>query len=237
VDGSAETDWVADGTNIDIDIVGSGSSTKKAMISWWAYYITTADGIANFWGAYVVESSNSIQQDVSVLDVVVEKTSVGNFSFTDNDVRYYRSDFTSPYDTTGNSIFMDYSGVPLLVETGVSGLTPTESNQLGAIDSVESKVDIIDTNLGTPSVTVSDDIASVQSDVTTIDGNVDAILVDTGTTLPAQIGVVDSNVDAVKVKTDELTFTKANELDANIQSVSGTTVGGTGTDEDPWNPA
>lgn len=144
IDGSAETDWSADGSNIDIDITGSGSSTKKAMVAWWAYYITTSDGINNFWGAYVVESTNSIRQEVSVVDVVIEKTSAGNFQFTDNDVRYYRSDFSIPYDTTGNSIFMDYSGVPLIVETGVSGLTATESTQLFTTSTFDPAVDTVE---------------------------------------------------------------------------------------------
>jgi hypothetical protein len=250
VDGSLETDWVADGGNIDIDIVGSGSGEKTAMVAWWAYYITTASGVVDFWEAYTVEASNSIRQNVAVVDVVIEKTSVGNFSFTDNDVRYYRSDFSSPYDTTGNSIFMDYSGVPLLIESGVSGLTPTESNQLGAIDSVEAKVDIIDDNvdsvlvdtadmqpkLGTPATDISADIAAVKVDTA-------ATLVDTGTTLPAQIAAsdakidtVDSNVDSVKAKTDQMAFTVANQVDSNLQSVNDTTVTGTGADGDEWGP-
>ena len=71
---------------------------------------------------------------------------------------------------------------------------------------------------------------------TTILTDTTAILVDTGTTLPASIAVIDSNVDAVKVKTDDLTFTKANELDTNLQSVDGTTITGSGTELDPWGP-
>lgn len=45
-----------------------------------------------------------------------------------------------------------------------------------------------------------DDVAT-QTSVNTIDTNVDAILVDTGTTLPASIATVDSNVDAILADT------------------------------------
>lgn len=141
IDGSAVTDYEADGVNIDINIIGTGSGTKKELGAWWAYYCTTEDGIRDFFGAFVFEAANSMKQDISVVDIVLEKTSTGNFTFTDNDVRYYRSDFSIPYDTTGNSIFMDYSGVPFVAETGVSGLTAQESAALLEISSVKAKTD------------------------------------------------------------------------------------------------
>ncbi|MBL4940488.1 MAG: hypothetical protein JKY81_02350 [Colwellia sp.] len=145
IDGSTLTGkFAADGTNIDIDITGTGTGTKKEVVAWWGYYLTTADGIENFWDAYTVEAANSIRQNVNIIDVVLEKTSAGNFQFTDNDVRYYRSDLSSPYDTTGNSIFMDYSGVPLIVETGVSGLTASESTQLLNTSTFNPQVDTVE---------------------------------------------------------------------------------------------
>ena len=230
IDGSSETSWVKDGTNIDIDISGSGSGTKKALVAWWAYLIASdSEGIELFWDAYDVESSASIKQDVSVVDVVIEKTSTGNFQFTDNDVRYYRSDFSSPYDTTGNSIFMDYSGVPLIVETGVSGLTATEANQLALIDSVDGKVDIVNTKIGTPVADVSADIAAVKA-VT------DAIPTTAmrGTDSANTVAPDNASITAIKAKTDSLTFTKANEVDSNVQSVNDVDVIGTGISSDLW---
>lgn len=60
----------------------------------------------------------------------------------------------------------------------------------------------------------------------TVDSNVDAILVDTGTTL-------DANITAIKAKTDSLTFTQAGVVDSNIQMINDVTItgnGGTGTE-------
>jgi hypothetical protein len=70
--------------------------------------------------------------------------------------------------------------------------------------------------------------AATQSSVDTVDSNVDAILIDTGTTLPAtlttiegKVDTVDTVVDAVKVKTDQLTFTVANQVDSNALTGGG----------------
>ena len=64
---------------------------------------------------------------------------------------------------------MDYSGVPLVTETGVSGLTTPESNQLFQTSLEATLVDV-----GT---------------------DVDAILVDTGTTLPASIAALPTGTE------------------------------------------
>lgn len=45
------------------------------------------------------------------------------------------------------------------------------------------------------------DSAATAAALAAVDGNVDLILVDTGTTLPATLGVIDSNVDAILVDT------------------------------------
>jgi hypothetical protein len=117
IDGSAQTQYTADIPNIDIDITAGGSYTKKSIAAWWMYYITTLTGIRNLWNAYTLESTTSIKQDISIINVLLQNTATGTtVVFTDNDVRYYRSDFSIPYDTTPGfgSIFMDYAGVPLL---------------------------------------------------------------------------------------------------------------------------
>lgn len=53
------------------------------------------------------------------------------------------------------------------------------------------------------------------SALATVDTVVDAILVDTGTTIPAQITGVETKVDGVKATTDQFVFTVANQVDAN----------------------
>lgn len=133
-DGSTVTKFIADGTNIDVDIVGSSEGTKTELAAWWADHITTEDGIEDFWNAYTLESVNSIRQNTSYVDVVIENTQPGSFRFTDNDVRYYREDNSLPYDDTGSAIFMDYSGVPLVVEAETT-FTEDDRSKLNSIPS------------------------------------------------------------------------------------------------------
>lgn len=68
----------------------------------------------------------------------------------------------------------------------------------------------------------------------TVDANVDAILVDTGTTIPGTITTIDANLDAVKAITDQINFGVAGQIDANVESINTATVNGTGTSADKW---
>lgn len=120
-------------TTIDINIESAGSvsySTKKRIGAWSQYLLTLPAGLDAFYGAFTCETEQ-IRQNVGVVDVVLRKNSAGNVAFTDNDVRYYRSDFSLPYDPTGSAIFMDYAGVPFKVATG-SGVTPTDKTDIAA---------------------------------------------------------------------------------------------------------
>lgn len=76
----------------------------------------------------------------------------------------------------------------------------------------------------------------------TVDSNVDAILEDTSTTLPATLstiaGYVDTEVAAIKAKTDQLTFTTAGQVDATTVTNSdktGYSISGTKTTLDDLN--
>ncbi len=84
-------------------------------------------------------------------------------------------------------------------------------------------------------------LTTVETKIDTIDTNVDSILVDTGTDIPATLstiaGYIDTEVAAIKTKTDQLTFTVANQVDANIQYVNDTEVTGDGQSGTEWGPA
>jgi hypothetical protein len=122
IDGSIQTQYSLDGANIDIDISFGGAYSKKSIAAWWRYILMSEDGIRDFWGAFTLEALNSIRQEVSVVDILLQNLDAGtSVKFTDNDIRYYRSDFSLPYDDTAGygSIFMDYSGVPLVVTSPI----------------------------------------------------------------------------------------------------------------------
>lgn len=68
----------------------------------------------------------------------------------------------------------------------------------------------------------------------TVDSNVNAILVDTGTTIPGTITTLDTNMDAVKAVTDQINFGVAGQIDANVESINTAAVNGSGTSGDKW---
>ena len=89
-------------------------------------------------------------------------------------------------------------------------------------------------------VSLTSAVTDVETKVDTVDSNVDAILVDTGTTIPATIATVDTVVDAVKAVTDNLpdsgalsslaTASALSTVDTVVDSIledTGTTIPGT----------
>ena len=122
----------------------------------------------------------------------------------------------------------------------VAGYIDTE------VAAIKAKTDNLPSDPADASV-VAGLIAAVEAKVDTIDGIVDAILVDTaeigaaGAGLTAlasatNLATVDTVVDAIKAKTDSLTFTVSGVLDTNIHYVNDVEVTGDGSSGTPWGP-
>jgi hypothetical protein len=182
IDGSTVSEFTLDvsGT-IEIDANDAdGSTTKTRLGAWYSYILTTENGIRNVVGAITAVAVNAIRINVDVLDLKIENTNATTaLRFTDNDVRLYRSDGTSIIQTTSYSIHNDYSGVPDVVETGVSGLTGAESAQLFSLTNAPS---------------------------------------------------------AATVAAMVLSEAQSAPIYAEIRKVAGSTINGSGTENDPWGP-
>jgi len=112
----------------------------------------------------------------------------------------------------------------------------------GKVDAVKAKTDNLPSDPADQSLIIAATDAIALA-VATVDTNVDAILEDTGTTLPAtlatiegKIDTVDGIADAIKAKTDNLNFGVTGKVDANITHVHEIEVTGDG-DGTPWGPA
>jgi hypothetical protein len=68
----------------------------------------------------------------------------------------------------------------------------------------------------------------------TVDSNVDAVLVDTSTTLDGKLNTIDSVAAAIQAKTDQLTFGVTNQLNVNVESMNAEALCGTGDSGTPW---
>lgn len=136
-DATTLTEFTADALNIDIDIDDAdGISQRTRIVAFWAGDILcTASGIRSFWGAYTVESAASVKQNVATIDIHLHNVGTLNVVFNDDTVRYYRSDGSNPYDSSGNSIFMHYNGTPHTVDTGSGGFGSADRADLQAAKS------------------------------------------------------------------------------------------------------
>jgi len=144
LDGSTVTEFSWDDPNLEIDVNDADNSTVIQRVgAWYSYYITTNDGIENLIGCLVWESLNSIRAITAMCNLTIDNTKAAALFL--NGGRLYRDDNTTIIAATSNSIQVDYSPV-YIVETGVSGLTPTESTQLGLIAVVDTNVDSVQAN-------------------------------------------------------------------------------------------
>lgn len=124
-----------------------GSSQKARAAIWYNGILTTEGGARYFRGGMTILSTAAFRINVSVVDMLFENlVSATPLRFTDIERRLYRSDGSSIIAPTSYSIHNDYSGVPDTVETGVSGLTGSESAQLMALPSAAT---IASTTVGT----------------------------------------------------------------------------------------
>lgn len=135
IDGSTVTEFVPDIPNIQVDINDpDGVTYVQRLYAWFQWYMTTAEGIASdFFGAvYAIDSTNYII-DQSKADIRLDNVSLMPVMVTGATLT--RKDGTTILAPTTNAIQID-PGRSYSVETGVSGLTPTESVKLDAISSL-----------------------------------------------------------------------------------------------------
>ncbi len=131
IDGSAVTGLMADGPNIQLDInEPDGILSVQEIYAWLQWYTTTEEGIASdFFGqSYAVDTVNYVFENI-LLD------NVGQNPVKIVDGYLYRKDGITPIVYGSNSIYMA-SGKSYAIETGVSGLTPTESSLLDKVSTL-----------------------------------------------------------------------------------------------------
>lgn len=149
IDGSGVTEFSTDYVNTEVDVSdGDHVTTKKRLYAWLKYIQTTEDGIANWWGAVTALDDANIRVNASVVDLTIENNGAQVVRFTDTDIYFYRDDGATIAASTGTGIIWE-SGKVYIAETGVSGLTPSESALLSgaatanALATVDGIVDAV----------------------------------------------------------------------------------------------
>jgi hypothetical protein len=132
-DGSTISSFSADIVNNEVDVIIGSDFYGADLYSWCAYILTTADGIRNFCGAVEAIDAANIINHVDVASLYLDNTTATNIKQLDN-IRLYRSDGAYPvHSSGGGGIDVVWRDKVFVVETGTSGLTPSESAAITAI--------------------------------------------------------------------------------------------------------
>jgi len=102
LDGSTITKFAADYVGFDVDIVVGSNYELAELGAWWAYNLTTEEGIREFFGGMEFIDEANILIHNAVVDIALDNTTATNVHQTDNR-RLYRDDLTRPVKdpTTG----------------------------------------------------------------------------------------------------------------------------------------
>lgn len=134
IDGTTVSEFTADEPNIEVDIDDlDGATSFRRVYAWMQHYFTTEAGIrSSMFGAVTAIDSGTYVINVAKANILLDNAGVLPVAFMNGD-RLIRSDGTSVIAPTSGTIHIDSGFVPV-VETGVSGLTATESERLLALD-------------------------------------------------------------------------------------------------------
>jgi hypothetical protein len=153
-DGSTITNFTADYTDSEIDITFAADWYASEMYSWFVYNKTTALGIHSSAFLVATDAANLI------LSGKIDNLTTTSLVQLDN-IRVSRPDGLYPVKqptTGGGGVDVVWRNTILIVETGVSGLTPPESSKLLSLNTTGlatetnatiNKDEVIDTLLDT----------------------------------------------------------------------------------------
>ena len=143
-DGSTITNFSADYVNSEVDIILGADYLGHDLYARFVYFITTEDGIRNFFGAVRAIDMANFENDVSILDLFLNNNTATNVVQLDN-IRWFKSNGVYPVrnpTTGGGGVDIVWRDKVFIAETGASGLTASESTQLFGT-ALEASLDVV----------------------------------------------------------------------------------------------
>lgn len=199
VDGSSATvtnKFSPDYSNNEIDLDTNSDFAVTEAFAYYCYELTTSEGMYTAWGGVTAIDTGNYRNNTSVFSLYFDETA-GFVKQTDS-ARWFRSDDTRPArdpTTGGNGIEINWRNPVYAYDGGGGGFTSGDRATL--------------------------DAAATEASLTTVDTNVDSILEDTGTTLPAQITAL-NDIAATDIVSGGAITTSAGAV-SNVTTVATTT--------------
>lgn len=128
IDGSSRTEFSADYSNLEVDIVIAADFFGQNFMAWWVYNEATLNGLRNFIGAYTLLDEGNMRNNTSVLTVRFDNLTTTNIKQIDN-VRIFADDLSYPVknpSTGGGAIDINWR-VPVQTITVSGGISPTDA--------------------------------------------------------------------------------------------------------------
>lgn len=217
LDGSGTTitnKFTADYANDQIDLDTNTDFAVTEAFAYYCYELTTSQGMNEFWGGVTAIDPANYRNNTSEVSIYFDETA-GFVKQTDS-ARWFRDDDARPAidpTTGGNGLEINWRNPVYGYDAGGGGFTASDRATLNAT-ATQSSVNTVDTNVDAILVdtgtTIPATLSTIDGKIDTIDTNVDSILVDTGTTIPAQISALND-------------FDPVNDTVANVTLVATTT--------------
>jgi head-tail adaptor len=137
LNGSLITEFTADYPNVEVNVSDPDNSTSvDRLYAWWVANELSADGIEKFFGGIEAEDAANFKIVTARASILIDNTSSTGVTFV-GDIRLYRDDGATPLvaATSGGGSITLYAGKVYTVETGTSGLTPSEAAKLMSLPS------------------------------------------------------------------------------------------------------
>lgn len=218
-----------DTTTLDLDatIVAALDSRLDSIDSALVTIDTVVDSI-------LVDTGTTLDGKLDIIDTVVDGIATVTVKLDDT-----LEDDAGTFRFTANALEQAPLGSGSTPEDIAAEVWATTTRTLTALDEDTTTIDInttLDTILDPWFDAVYALEASIEGKVDIIDTNVDAILVDTGTDIPALIATVDTVVDAILVDTGTTLDGKIDTIDTNLDTLSADIgANGVGLTAIPWN--
>lgn len=215
IDGSTVTEYTLDNSNVEIDLSDADGQTQKRRLVAWLFHATayTAHGIREFFKSVILEDAANAYIDPSVSDLTVDNIGSTQVIFTDTDFRLYRKDGSTwvKFPSTGGYGIVADSQKVYVAETGVSGLTPSESSQLFSIPT---------TGGGATASEIRQEIDSNSTKLASIENTVSAIPTQTYT-IPdysSELSTLQTSVNAIPTSSAPTASEISTQVNSDIRS-------------------
>jgi hypothetical protein len=191
-------------SNVDAILVDTGTTIPAT--------IATVDTVVD---SILEDTGTTIPGTIATIDTVVDAIKVVTDALPD-------SGALSSLATASALATVDGNVDSILVDTGTT-IPATLSTLEGKVDTVDTVADGIKTV--TDNLPDSGALSSLAtaSALATVDGNVDSILTDTGTTLPATLSTIEGKVDTVDTVVDSISSTLSSGV--TVASISDGAIG------------